>query len=177
MGFLLKKVWAFLKLLNSDKGTNQIASGLALGMILGLTPAFSLQTVLVFVCIFLFRVQMGAAFLSAFFFAFPAYLLDPLFHRVGVFFLTLEGLEPLYTALYNMPIVPYTRFSNSIVMGSGIIAIVLTPVMFFVARYIVIKYREQIVARFKSTKFWKIFTATKFYLWYLKYDKTFGAKD
>ena len=43
----------------------------------------SLQGLLVLICIFAFRIQMGAAFLAAFFFAFIAYLLDPVFHALG----------------------------------------------------------------------------------------------
>ena len=42
MTILLKQVFAFLKLLNSDKGSNQISAGIACGMILGFTPAFSI---------------------------------------------------------------------------------------------------------------------------------------
>lgn len=68
MSLILKQIFQFLKLLNSDTATNQIAAGIAMGFILGMTPALSLQTLFVFACIFLFRIQMGAAFLTAFFF-------------------------------------------------------------------------------------------------------------
>jgi uncharacterized protein (TIGR03546 family) len=171
---LLKQIYKFFKLLNSETGHNQIAAGISLGMILGFTPSFSLQSVLVFFCIFIFRVQAGAAFLAAFFFAFPAYLFDGVFHWVGAYTLTFEPLKPLFTSLYHMPIVPMTRFYNSIVMGSGLVAIALTPFMFFGSRWVIFRYREQIVARFKETKVWKLFAASKLYFWYQKYDHIFG---
>ena len=66
MTALLKQIFNFLKLLNSDTGTNQLASGLSLGLILGFSPFISIQTFVVFAIIFIFRVQIGAAFLSAF---------------------------------------------------------------------------------------------------------------
>lgn len=67
MTLLLKQLFGFFKLLNSETGTNQIAAGVACGFILGMTPALSLQTLLVFACIFVFRIQIGAAFITAFF--------------------------------------------------------------------------------------------------------------
>ena len=70
MTLLLKQLFSLINLLNSDTGVNQIAAGFACGLILGFAPVLSLQALLVFICIFLFRIQLGAALLSAFFFAF-----------------------------------------------------------------------------------------------------------
>ncbi len=173
MGLILKQIFAFLKLLNSDTGTNQIASGIAAGFVLGMTPFFSLQSILIFLCMLIFRIQMGAAFLAAFFFAFAAYLLDPVFHNVGHAVLTSPGLQPLFTTLYNMPIVPFTRFNNTVVMGSGIVALLLSPFVFIAAKIAVVKYRVIVVERFKQTKLWKAIKATSLYNWYYKYDQLY----
>ena len=167
----MKQLFQLISLLNSETGTNQIAAGVALGFVLGMTPAFSLQTILIVFCLFIFRIQIGAALLSAFFFAFPAYLLDPLFHTVGKAILEAASLQTLFTTMYNMPIVPFTRFNNTIVMGSGVVAILLVPVVFFLARYLIAKYREQVVARVKQTKIFKALQATKLYKWYYKYEQ------
>jgi len=70
-----------------------------------------------------------------------------------------------------MPIVPFTRFNNSVVMGSGIVAIVLSPVVFFASKFLVQKYREKVVARFKDTKILKVIKATSLYKWYYKYQQ------
>lgn len=174
MTLLLKQIFNFLKLLNSDTGTNQLASGLALGLILGFAPFISLQTFLVLFIIFVFRVQVGAAFLSAFFFKFVAFLFDYPAHVIGKATLETEALRPLFTNLYNMPLVPMTRFNNSIVMGSMLVSFLLLPFAFFAFRAMILKYRETVVARFKGTKYWKAFTATKLYNWYCTYDKLYG---
>ncbi|MCB9025388.1 MAG: TIGR03546 family protein [Bdellovibrionaceae bacterium] len=174
MGLIFKQIFQFIKLLNSDTATNQIAAGIAMGFVLGMTPAFSLQTLVVFICIFLFRIQMGAAFLSAFFFKFAAYLLDPLFDQVGAIVLSQEGLKPIFTTLYNMPIIPFTRFNNTIVMGSGVVTLASFPVVFILARILVSKYRQKVVEKFKESKLWKAVKATSLYKWYYKYDELYG---
>ncbi|MBT4763001.1 MAG: TIGR03546 family protein [Bdellovibrionaceae bacterium] len=174
MTLLLKQIFGFLKLLNSDTGTNQLASGIMVGFILGMTPSFSLQTLLVFVLLFLFRIQIGAAFLAAFFFKFMAYLLDPTFHSIGSLALEVDGLKGLYTTLYNLPIIPFTRFNNSIVMGSAILSIILAPIIFILAKTLIQKYREKVLKKFQESKFWKVVKATGFYKWYAKYDSLYG---
>ncbi|MCB0342150.1 MAG: TIGR03546 family protein [Pseudobdellovibrionaceae bacterium] len=174
MTLILKQIFAFLKLLNSETGTHQIAWGIALGFVLGMTPALSLQTLLVFLLIFIFRVQAGAAFLSAFFFKFAAYLLDPLFHIVGEKVLQTPSLQDVFTTLYNMPIIPLTRFNNTIVMGSGVVSLLLVPVIYVLAKIFVIKYRHLVVERFQQSKIWKAIKATSLYKWYYKYDSLYG---
>ncbi len=174
MTLLLKQIFNFLKLLNSDTGTNQLAIGLSLGLILGFAPVLSIQTLIVFAIIFIFRVQIGAAFLAAFFFKFVAFIFDQPAHYLGKAILETDSLRPLFVTMYNMPLVPMTRFNNTIVMGSMVVSIVLLPFAFFGFRILIEKYRATVVARFKGTKFWKAFAATKFYNWYLKYDELYG---
>ncbi len=174
MAYLLKQIFQLIKLLNSEKGTNQIALGIALGFVLGMTPVFSLQTVLVFLFLLFFRIQLGAAFVAAFFFKFMAFLLDPVFHSVGHAVLSIDGLQGIYTQLYNMPVVPWTRFYNTIVMGSGVLSLALTPVIFFASLWFVKKYRKNVYERLKETKFFKAVKATGFYKWYIKYDEFYG---
>lgn len=174
MTLLLKQIFAFFKLLNSDTGTNQIASGLAIGIILGFSPFLSLQTLVVFVLIFFLRIQIGAAFLSAFFFKFVAFILDPASDQLGRVVLENEGLRPVFQTLYNAPLVPLTRFNNSIVMGSAIVGIILSIPAFFVFKKLVVQYRLTVVARFRETKIWKAWAGTKLYNWYSTYEKLYG---
>jgi uncharacterized protein (TIGR03546 family) len=173
MTFLLKQIFALLKLLNSDTGQNQIAAGISCGLILGFAPVFSLQTVLVILVLFFFRIQIGAATVSAFFFAFAAWLLDPAHDAVGRALLESDSLRPLFTSMYNMPLVPLTRFNNSIVMGSALVSILLSIPVFFLARILITRYRSTIVSRFKGTRYWKALQATGFYKWYAKYDELY----
>lgn len=174
MTLILKQIFGLLKVLNSETGENQIAAAICCGLILGFAPVFSLQTILVFIVILVFRVQAGAAFASAFFFALIAYIFDPLFDIVGGHILELEVLFPFYATLYNLPIVPFTKFYNSVVMGAGITSIILAPFIFIFSKKMVIRYRVVVVNKFQNTKFWKGIKATAFYKWYIKYDEYFG---
>ncbi len=174
MTLLLKQIFGLLKLLNSDTGTNQIAAGVAAGFILGMSPMLSLQAIILLVlCLFL-RIQLGMMFISAFFFSFIAFLLDPVFDQFGRMILEMAALQSLWTTLYNLPLVPFTRFNNSIVMGAAIVGAVLFPFIFIFSKHLVHRYREVVVARFKDTKFWKAVKATSLFQWYYKYDKFYG---
>jgi uncharacterized protein (TIGR03546 family) len=171
MGLILKQLFAFIKLLNSDTGNISLALGMTCGFILGMTPTLSLHSLLIFLILFFFRIQIGAALITAFFFKFVAYLLDPLFHSIGSAVLEVKALQSVFATLYNMPLIPYTRFNNSIVMGSAVVTIILSPLAYIASSIFIKKYREIVVARFKETKAWKAVEATKFYQWYYKYDQ------
>lgn len=171
MGLILKQIFAFFKLLNSDTGNVSIALGMTCGFILGMTPILSLHCLLVFLILFFFRIQIGAAMIMAFFMKFIAFLLDPVFDSVGRKVLEIDSLQGIFTTLFNMPLIPYTRFNNSIVMGSAVVTIILSPLVYLLSQMFIVKYREVVVARFQATKVWKVIQATRFYQWYYKYDQ------
>ena len=174
MTLLLKQIFGFLKLLNSDTGSTSISTGVAAGFILGMAPMLSLQGILVVCLILIFRIQIGAAFISAFFFAFIAFILDPVFHSLGETILTNAALAPTWTTLFNMPLIPLTRFNNTIVMGAGVVSILLCPLVFIATKFLVNKYRVLVVERIKETKLWKAIKATSLFKWYYKYDNLYG---
>jgi uncharacterized protein (TIGR03546 family) len=174
MTLLLRQLFKFFKLLNSDTATQSLAWGMALGCVLGFSPFLSLQTFLVFAICFIFRVQLGAAFFSAFFFKIIAFLIDPLADILGKQVLESPMLRETFVTMYNMPLVPLTRFNNSIVMGSGIIGFALAIPLFFGFKFFIMKYRQNVVTKFKDTKLWKLWTTTVFYKWYSHYDELYG---
>lgn len=174
MVVILKQIFALLKVLNSDTGENQIAAGIACGLILGFAPVFSLQTLLMIIVLFFFRVQLGAAFSASFFFALVAWIFDSLFDVVGGAILEMSALEGLFTTLYNMPIIPFTKFYNSVVMGAGVVSIALAPFVFLISKKLIQQYRTKVLSKFENTKAWKAVKATKFYKWYAKYDELYG---
>lgn len=174
MSIIIKQILNLIRLLHSENGPNQIAVGLTFGVFLGFSPFLSLQTLLILFILLIFRVQFGMATLAAFFFKFIAYLIDPLADRLGRWALELPSLRDLWTQLYNMPLVPYTRFNNSIVMGSFIFALIVAPIAFFLFKFLVIKYRVHIGQALENTKLWKGFKATKLYDYYSKYTDLYG---
>lgn len=175
MTLLIKQLINLIRLLHSDTGQAQIAAGLAFGVFLGFAPFISLQTALVLIVVFIFRVQLAAAFLSAFFFKFVAFLLDPVADPIGRVLLESQSLRPLWTSMHNVPLLPMTRFNNSIVLGSFALSILLCPILYFVFKSLVIKYQTTVVQKFEASKAWKLFKATKLFDWYSKYRNLYGG--
>lgn len=171
MTILWKQAFQLLKLINSETGLNQVCWGISLGFILGMSPVLSLQSLLVFLILLFFRVQFGAAMASTFFFKFAAYLLDGPFHKLGTVILTHDPLRPLFEKMYNMPLIPFTQFYNTIVMGSGVLSIILSPFIYLLSFYMLSKYRTHIYSRIQSSRTLKLLKASQFYQWYKKYEE------
>ena len=101
-----------------------------------------------------------------------AFALDPLFHRFGLFLLTGVGaLQGLWTALYNAPLVPYTNFSNSVLMGSLVFSLLAFYPVYWGGRVMVVKYRETVMERLNRLKIVHAFRASSLYKWYSRYSK------
>jgi uncharacterized protein (TIGR03546 family) len=73
-----------------------------------------------------------------------------------------------------MPIIPFTKFNNSVVMGSLVLSFILAPLVFVISKILIIKYRISVFEKFKETKFFKGVKATGFYKWYAKYDSLYN---
>ena len=85
--FGLKLLAKLFKILRSGESPGKIAGGFILGMILGLTPVMSLHNLVVLILIIILNVNMGMAIFSFLLCSAFAYLLDPMFHRLGFWIL------------------------------------------------------------------------------------------
>lgn len=162
MLFLLRLVQKLVSALNSEGTPGQVALGIALGSAFGLTPLVNLHNVAVLVVVALFNVSFPGAMLGWVMFAPAGYLLDPVFDRVGSSLLTsVPDLVPTWTALYNIPIVPLSKYNNTVVLGSLIGWLALSIPIFLFARWGVRKYREHLYERVRQTKVVKAVRASK----------------
>jgi uncharacterized protein (TIGR03546 family) len=172
---MIQQIIGLIRIIHSETDPRQISLGFALGMIPGLTPLTSLHNLLVLLAILFFRVNIGAAMLSWGVFKILAYALDPLFHQIGLFLLTgVAFLQGLWTTLYNAPLVPYTRFNNSIVMGSLVFSLFAFYPVYWGGRFMVVKYRETLMERFNRLRIVQVFRASDLYKWYSRYSKLKG---
>lgn len=138
----LKSISKLVKVLQSDASPWQVAVAAGLGVILGMQPASGPHTIVLFILIFFLNVNLGAAFLSAALFALVGALLDPVAHTIGYGLLAgSETLTPLWTSLYNIPIVPFTQFNNTVVLGSLVLALILFVPVMLGTKYLIIYYR------------------------------------
>jgi uncharacterized protein (TIGR03546 family) len=103
----------------------QLAFGFAMGMVLGLVPKDNLLAVAISMAILSVRVNIGSAMIAALLFSLVGAIADPLTHRIGEALLTLEMLLPFWQGLYVLPLMPWTSFNNTVVLGSCFTGVVL----------------------------------------------------
>ena len=167
--FFLQLFAKFLKILRAGQTPAQIAGGFALGSIVGLSPHLTLQILLVWLILLVVDVNLSAALLAFAVSALVAFLLDPIFHRVGYFLLVdFNALRGIWTVLYNAPIAPLTRFNNTVVLGSFVVALVCSPFVYFAMRSFVVAYRTHVFARVERTGIYRLIRHNVVVRWYLK---------
>jgi uncharacterized protein (TIGR03546 family) len=163
---LLKLIQSIIKTLHSEGTPGQVAAGIALGSALGLTPLMNVHNLIVFSLIVLLNVSFGGGMLGWALFVPAGFLLDPAFDRIGASLLAAPTLRGLWTSWYNTPLLPYTNFNNTVVLGSVVAWLVFAIPIFFAARYGVARYRATLGERVKQSRFYKAVTASQVYNWY-----------
>ena len=160
---LLKLIQSIIKTLHSEGTPGQVAAGMALGAALGLTPLMNVHNLLVFSLILILNVSFGGGMLGWALFVPFGFILDPVFHAIGLGLLQAPSLRGLWTSMYNTPLVPYTNFNNTVVLGSVVGWLALAVPIFFAARWAVARYRATIGERVQRSKFYQAITASKAY--------------
>jgi len=160
---LLKFLQSLVKALHTEGTPGQVALGMTLGAALGLTPLMSLHNLLIVAAIFLLNVSVPGAVLGLTIFTPLGFILDPVFDRIGLVILEATPFQGLWTTLYNEPVVPFSNFNNSVLLGSVIGYVALAVPIFFAARFGVARYRATLGARVQRSKWYKAITASKVY--------------
>jgi len=156
-----------LKILRSNQTPAQIAGGFVLGMLLGITPFWSLINVILLLILILVNVNLSATILAYALFSAVVYLADPLFHTLGFWLLAdVNMLHPVWVVLYNAPVIPYTRFNNTVYLGSFLVGLLLSIPVYAGVKTFVIQYREKYETRVNNWKWVKWLKASKLYRWY-----------
>ena len=160
---LLKLIQSIIKTLHSEGTPGQVAAGMALGAALGLTPLMNVHNLLLFSLLVILNLSFGGGMLGWALFVPLGFILDPVFHAIGLRLLEAPSLRGLWTSMYNTPLVPYTNFNNTIVLGSVVGWLALAVPIFFAARWAVARYRATIGERVQRSKFYQAITASKAY--------------
>jgi uncharacterized protein (TIGR03546 family) len=160
---LIKLIQSLFGALHSEGTPGQLAAGIALGSIMGLTPLFNVHNAIVFAAIILLNVSFAGGMLGWALFVPIGFLLDPLFDWIGHSLLFTPSLTPLWTSLYNMPIVPLTNFNNTVVLGSLVFALLFLVPLFLAMRWAVARYRVTVGERVRQSKFYRWVMASKAY--------------
>jgi uncharacterized protein (TIGR03546 family) len=168
--FWFNIVKSFINILREGQTPAQVAGGFALGTLIGFSPMLTLQGLFVWLVILVLDVNFAAALLALTLCKLVAYLIDPLFHAMGYFVLVkVDFLQGLWTAFYNAPIAPLTRFNNTVVMGSFLFALILFVPAYVGMKKTVVAYRTHIHSRFEQWKVYKVLNKSKVVTLYRKY--------
>jgi len=175
MLLLAKFLAKLFNILNGEISPRQIAAGFALGVWIGLLPLNGLMPTVLLLLAFVINVNLAILAVSTGLFKLMAYLLDPLANEFGFALLTkVPSLRGFWTKLYNLPVVPYTKFNNTLVMGSLVIGFLSLVPMYFLAKWGVVLYRTRLRERILKMKIVQLLKASTFYKYYLSYKGITG---
>lgn len=164
MTLVLKLIQSIVKALHSEGTPGQVAAGIALGAILGLTPLVNLHNLVVAALIFLLNVSVPGATLGWALCTPLGFALDPLFDALGHrLLLDTPALTPVWTGLANTPVVPLTNFNNTVVLGSLVVSLVAFLPVFFASRWGVRRYRETVAERIRHSPLYRAVTGSRLY--------------
>lgn len=173
--FVIELLAKIFKILRSEESPNQIAAGFVMGMIIGLTPLLALHNFILIILIIILKVNMASAIFAFAIFSGLAYLFDPLFHSLGYYLLVdIGALQNLWTLLYSSPLISLSRYNNTVVIGSFVVAILLVLPVFPSIKYFVLYYRKYIDPKLQKLKIVQAVKGSKFYS---IYDKIKGMGE
>jgi uncharacterized protein (TIGR03546 family) len=155
---VLKSIGKFIIALNGNLNKSQIAAGVAWGVLLGLVPMSNPFGIVLFIFSFFFTHNHGGKILGMAIVKILSMLILPALDVLGWQILHIEALQPLFTTMYNMPFVPFTKFNNTLVMGGLTAGIVLWLPVFFLFMTLIPLYRNHIAPKIRDSKLVKKLT-------------------
>lgn len=153
MLFLLRPLRLLLKAILTESTPGQMSLGLSLGILLGLVPKGNLLAIGLGMLLASLRINLGVAAAAATTCTFAATWIDPISHRIGSYVLSHPSLQSLWTDLYNTPVVPWTSFNNSVVMGGFLLGVTLVWPIHRLTRPLFAEYMDMFAERARR---WRI---------------------
>jgi len=149
MGFFIK----FFRELNSSTNDKFISLAIVFGLIYGFLPSFSLFSFIILIIVFIIRVPFGLFLVSVILFKTIGYFLDSIFDKTGYFILT--SFIPFWEFIYNLPLMRWSGFNNTIIMGSLVWGIVIGVFLYIILNKFIKIYREKVFSFLKKYKLLK----------------------
>jgi uncharacterized protein (TIGR03546 family) len=149
---MIKAIAKLIVALNGNVKKSQIAAGFAWGLLLALVPAGNAFWIVLLLVSFFFKHNHGSTLLGMAVLKLILPLAASPIDALGWELLHIDRLQPLFTTMYNMPFVPFTRFNNTLVAGGLVSGIVLWLPAFFLFSFIVSLYRNTIAPKIRNSK-------------------------
>jgi uncharacterized protein (TIGR03546 family) len=149
---MIKAIAKLIVALNGNVKKSQVAAGFAWGLLLGIVPAGSFIWIVILLVTFFFRHNHGAMLLGMVVFKLLSPLAASPIDSLGWGILHMDSLQPLFTTMYNMPFVPFTKFNNTLVAGGLVSGIVLWLPAFLLFMALVPLYRNTLAPKIRNSK-------------------------
>lgn len=134
--------------------TNQsvgLALATAWGIALGFLPKDSLAFYLVLVIALLLPSNLLTLAAIGAVFHLLGWCCSSLFHKLGAILLTDSRLVPTWLWLSELPVIPWTRFNNTLVMGAMTVSLVLFWPVFLFSLRLYDRFVPRVLARLDSS--------------------------
>jgi uncharacterized protein (TIGR03546 family) len=149
---VLKSIGKFIIALNGNLSKSQLAAGAAWGVLLGLVPVGNPFFIALFILSFFFTHNHASKLLGIFLVKILSMLILPALDSLGWWILHIDSLQPLFTSMYNMPFVPFTKFYNTLVMGGLAAGIVLWLPVYYLFLTLIPLYRNHLAPKIRDSK-------------------------
>lgn len=151
----------FAQALLLDATPKQLAWGFALGMAIGLVPKGNLIAVVMMAVLCSLRVNMAAGMMAIFTFSWIGMAIDPVSHQIGQYLLAQPSLQSLWTTLYDTPLVPWTSFNNTVVLGSFVLGLALIYPAYLLSEPLFAKFAPKWTERVQKFRLVKLLWGTE----------------
>ena len=144
--------------LYSNRKPGEVAAAVSMALLLTLVPGANLLWIALFILMFFVRINQAVALVFLAILAPFSSFADPLLHRLGYAVLTHAALSEFFTSLYSVPLMSFTRFNNTLVMGGLTAGLILWFPLFFLARIGVLQLRLHLIPSLAAGKTVKALT-------------------
>ncbi|MBQ4377674.1 MAG: TIGR03546 family protein [Treponema sp.] len=148
---MLKSIIKLFGALNANVNPGEIAHAFSCGILLGFMPKDNLLWWLVFIFILFIRINKPMYLIMTLIASTFSPVMDDLFDTIGYAFLTIPSLSGFFGTLLEIPFVGFTKFNNSVVMGSLLCGLALYIPMYFLGRLFVALWRKHITRWIRKT--------------------------
>lgn len=150
LGYFLK----LFKTLNSNSHPGEIAHGVALGVIMGMIPKDNALWYILFVLFFFIRINKAIYLLVTLGVSLCIAPLDMMLDSLGYQVLVFEPAIPVYRRLLDIPFVAFTKFNNTVVMGSLVAGLLLYIPVYILSRLLVKFWRVVLAPKITASRVW-----------------------
>ncbi len=162
-----------LRLLLNDSLPKNIGWALMPAFTLAVFPVTSLQWGVALLSIVLVRFNLASLCFGTLFFWSLSGFMDPFAHNVGNYILTqAPGFSNVWPRLFHAPILPYTLFNHTTVMGYFVFFAAI-PLLCLTTASFCQSFAGSVVSAVMSTDLWQSFASSRFYRkfsQYLRYE-------